>query len=121
MFLVTSKENSMTIVEYILDPQDKPRSYNSKTIPSYITDGGYWMNPDGSEKMIGVGLEGSIPDVVTTFTLAELQARQRAIHAEYPMKGSIIQDGMRLWYHYDADDLTDDEVDTLVKAWVDAR
>ena len=77
----------MVIVEYILDPQDKPRSYNPKTIPSYIIDGGYWLDPDdwgkpnGSEKMIGIGEEGSVPDSLATFTLEELQARQRAIHA----------------------------------------
>ena len=40
----------MVIVEYQLDPQDKPRSYHPKTIPSFITDGGYWIHPDGSEK-----------------------------------------------------------------------
>ena len=100
----------MVIVDYILDPQDKPRSYHPKTIPSYITDGGYWFNPDGSEKMIGVGLEGSIPDDATTFTLAELQTRQRAIHAEYPMRK----------YEHD-DDMTDDEVNAVIKEWVDAR
>ena len=44
----------MTIIEYILDPQDKPRSFHPKTIPSYVNDGGYWRNPDGSEKMIGM-------------------------------------------------------------------
>jgi hypothetical protein len=105
----------MTIVEYILDPQDKPRSYYPKTIPSYITDGGYWGNPDGSEKMIGVGLEGSIPDDATTFTLAELQARQRAIHVEYPMKKDPnVRDS-------ETRDLTDDEVDAVIKEWVDAR
>ena len=104
----------MTIVEYILDPQDKPRSYYPKTIPSYITDGGYWSNPDGSEKMIGIGVEGSIPDSLTTFTLAELQARQRAIHAEYPMK----KEAHRV---LDYGDMTDDEVDSAVKEWVDAR
>ena len=102
----------MTIVEYILDPQDKPRSYSPKTIPSYITDGGYWMNPDGSEKMIGVGLEDSIPNDATIFTLAELQARQRAIHANYPMKVSS---------QFNADNMTDDEVDAFVKEWFDAR
>ena len=107
----------MVIVEYILDPQDKPRSYNPKTIPSFITDGGHFFNPDGSEKMIGVGLEGSIPDDATTFTLAELQARQRAVHADYPMKK----------YNHDIvdpllkDDMTNDEVDAMVKAWWDER
>ena len=102
----------MTIIEYILDPQDKPRSYYPKTLPSYVTDGGYWMNPDGSEKMIGIGLDGSIPDTITTFTLEELQARQRAIHAQSPM---------RLSTDIDAIDMTDDEVNAAVKDWVDAR
>ena len=101
----------MTIVEYILDPQDKPRSFHPKTIPSYVSDGGYFSTLDGSEKMIGVGLEGSIPDDVTTFTLEELQARQLAIHANYPMKVSPNGD----------DDMTDDEVDACVKEWWDAR
>ena len=107
----------MTIVEYINDPQDKPRSYHPKTIPSYITDAGHWMNPDGSEKMIGIGREGSIPDSLTTFTLEELQARQRAIHAEYPMKkcDHTIIDPLLL------DVLTDDEVNAVIKVWVDAR
>ena len=107
----------MVIVEYILDPQDAPRSFNPKTIPSYITDGGYWLNPDGSEKMIGIGLEGSVPDGATTFTLSELQARQRAIHAVHPMKKpdpTIFDPSLR-------EDMTDDEVDAVVKLWVDAR
>ena len=112
----------MVTVEYILDPEDKHRSYSPKTIPSYITDGGYWMNPDGSEKMIGVGLEGSIPDDATTFTLAELQARQRAIHAEYPMTITDNPDsGLPLSIDPDKRNLTDDEVNALVKEWVDAR
>jgi hypothetical protein len=102
----------VVIVEYILDPQDKPRSYHPKTTPSYITDGGYWMNIDEGEKLIGVGLEGSIPDDATTFTLEELQTRQRAIHAKYPMKkGNAVE----------IDDMTDDEVDAMVKAWWDER
>ena len=102
----------MTIVEYILDPQDKPRSYHPKTIPSYITDGGHWVNPDG-DKIIGIGKEGSIPDSVTTFTLEELQARQRAIHAKYPMKVTYAVNN--------ADDMTDDQVNAVIKEWVDAR
>ena len=103
----------MTIIEYILDPQDKPRSFNPKTIPSYVTDGGHWINPDGSEKLIGVGLEGSIPDNIETFNLEELQARQRAIHAKYPMKK--ILDGRT------RGDMTEDEVNAGIKTWWDER
>tara|TARA_Y100001949_G_C15906588_1_gene295001 strand:+ start:244 stop:555 length:312 start_codon:yes stop_codon:yes gene_type:complete len=102
----------MTIVEYILDPQDKPRSYHPKTIPSFISDGGYFVNPDG-EMMIGiVESDDDVPDGIATFTLAELQARQRAIHAETPMK--------KEWWH-ESDDMTDDEVNAVIKEWVDAR
>ena len=102
----------MKIVEYKLDPQDKPRSFHPKTLPSFVTDGGYWIHPDGSEVMIGVGLEGSIPDTTTTFTLEELQTRQRAIHANYPMRKTI---------EHDSDVMTDDEVDAVIKTWVDER
>jgi len=99
------------IIEYKLNPQDADESYHPRTIPSYITDGGYWHNPDNN-KLIGVGLEGSVPDNIETFTLEELQARQRAIHAKYPIKVSIDKN---------ADNMTNDEVDAIIKAWVDAR
>ena len=108
----------MTIIEYILDPQDKPRSYLPKTIPSWVSDGGYWMNPD-NEKMIGIGVEGSIPDSVTTFTLAELQARQRAVHAKYPMRSGPMDYVKE--ENGNPDLMTDDEVNAVIKAWVDAR
>ena len=105
----------MTIVEYILDPQDKPRSYHPKTIPDWIIDGGVWMNPDGSEKMIGTVEEGNAPDSLPTFTLEELQARQRAIHAEYPMEKPPIN-GIDFGVY-----MTDDEVNDAIKEWWDAR
>ena len=104
----------MTIIEYKLDPQDEPRSYHPKTVPDYVSDGGYWINSD-NEKMIGVGVEGIIPDTIPTFNLAELQERQRAIQAKYPFKKIYEQDNL------DADDMTDDEVDAFVKEWWDAR
>jgi hypothetical protein len=100
----------MTIIEYKLHPIPQ----RGMKIPDFVTDGGYWQNPDDFT-LIGTvpdGVEYYVPDTVTTYTLAELQARQRAIHAKYPMKvGS----------EPDADDMTDDEVDAAVKAWVDDR
>ena len=112
----------MTIVEYILDPQDKPRSYNPKTTPSFISDGGQFVNPDG-EMMIGiVESDDDVPDGITTFTIEELQARQRAIHLKYPFS-KLDYKG----YDYDyktgepLGDMTDDEVNAEIKAWVDAR
>jgi hypothetical protein len=104
----------MIVIEYILDPQDKPRSFNPKTIPSYVKEGGVFLHPDGSERMIGVGVEGSIPDNIKTFTLEELQARELAIHAQYPMKK---YDGVNI----ETETLTHDEIKAGVKVWWDAR
>ena len=99
----------MTIIEYKLHPI--PRG--GMKIPDFVTDGGYWGNPDDFT-LIGTvpdRVEYYVPDTVTTYTLAELQARQRAIHAKYPMKVGLP----------DSDDMTNDEVDAAIKAWVDAR
>ncbi len=100
----------MTIIEYKLHPI--PRG--GMKVPDFVTDGGYWHNPDDFT-LIGTvpsGVEYYIPDSVTTYTLAELQARQRAIHAKYPMKVSPDPNG---------DDMTDDQVNAAIEAWVDAR
>ena len=100
----------MTIIEYKLHPIPQ----GGMKIPDFVTDGGYWGNPD-DHTLIGTvpeGVEYYVPDTVTTYTLAELQARQRAIHAIYPMK---------VGPEPDSDDMTDDQVDAAVKAWVDAR
>jgi hypothetical protein len=98
----------MTIIEYKLHPF-KPRGMK---IPDFVTDGGYWPNPDDHTLIGSVpdGVEYYVPDTLTTYTLAELQARQRAIHAKNPMIKGI-----------DGDEMTDDEVDAAIKEWVDAR
>ena len=100
----------MTIIEYKLHPI--PRG--GMKIPDFVTDGGYWWNPDDFT-LIGTvpsGVEYYVPDTLTTYTLAELQARQREIHVKYPMQVSG---------EPDVGDMTDDEVNAAVKAWVDAR
>ena len=91
----------MTVVEYTLTGEGR--------IPDWISDGGYWVNPDSYE-MIGVGVEGSIPDNIETFTLEELQARQKTIRVKYPMKFG--ETGVVM---------TDDEADATLKDWWDAR
>ena len=85
-----------------------------RNTPDWISDGGYWINPENN-KMIGVA-EGSIPDSIETFTLEELQARLRAIHANYPVK---VIDGRR--NVPDLIDMTEDQVNAAIKEWVDAR
>ena len=102
----------MSIVEYKLDPQDQPRSFNPKTIPSWVTDGGHWWNPE-NEKMIAIVPDDNIPEGATTYTLAELQARQRGIQASYPMLVDVL--------NKDSGDMTDDQINTMIEDWVDAR
>ena len=113
----------MTIVEYKLDPQDKPRSFNPKTIPTWVTDGGHWWNPE-NEKMIAVVPDDNIPEGATTYTLEELQARQRGIQANYPMKVNDFYcqcDGTNDMFDKNSDELTDEQIDTMIADWVDAR
>ena len=100
----------MTIIEYKLHPIPN----GGMKIPDFVTDGGYWGNPDDFT-LIGTvpdGAEYYVPDTIQTYTLAELQARQRAIHAKYPMK----VDGAP-----GSDDMTNEQVDAAIKAWVDER
>ena len=107
----------MAIIEYRLDPQDTPESYHPRTVPTFVVDGGYWYNPD-TYKLIGIGSD-DIPDdgTVEIYTLEELQTRQRAIHAKYPMQKDNILGPMAP----DAENMTDDEVDAAIQAWVDDR
>ena len=97
----------MTIIEYKLHP-----SSDGMVIPKFVDDGGHWLNQD-DYTMIGTvpdGVEYYVPDTVVTYTLAELQARQRGIHAKYPMKKNL-----------DVDDMTDDDVNAAIQAWVVER
>ena len=99
----------MTIIEYKLHPIPQ----GGMKVPDFVTDGGYWNNPDDFT-LIGTvpdGVEYYVPETVTTYTLAELQARQRAIHAIYPMKVSPNDDT----------EMNDTQVDAAIKAWVDDR
>ena len=110
----------MIIVEYKLDPQDKPRSYHPKTIPSFISDGGYFINTD-SEMLIGiVESDDDVPDGIATFTIEELQARQRSIHAIHPFR-KVDYKGND--YDYKTGELndymTDDEVNDVITEWKD--
>ena len=98
----------MTIIEYKLHP-----SPQGMKVPDFVTDGGYWINPD-DHTLIGMipnGVEYYVPDTVTTYTLAELQTRQRAIHAKYPMRVKQPSGAV----------LTDEEVNQAVADWVTAR
>ena len=100
----------MVIVEYVYDPVTRER-------PSWVVEGAHWCNQDDDEKVIGVAKEGTVPGGVTVLTLEELQARQRAIHAKYPMEKNlppIPSDDPRIR-------LTDDEINAAIKEWVDAR
>ena len=96
------------IIEYKLHPIPQ----GGMKVPDFVTDGGYWHNPDDFT-LIGTvpdGAEYYVPDSVVTYTLAELQARQLAIHAKYPMR-NLEEDRV----------LTNEEVNQGVADWVNER
>ena len=58
-----------------------PMNGHGMSTPNFISNGGHWHNDD---KMISVepdSTEYYIPETVKTFTVAELKARQVAVHA----------------------------------------
>tara|TARA_Y100000310_G_scaffold7413_1_gene8087 strand:+ start:576 stop:887 length:312 start_codon:yes stop_codon:yes gene_type:complete len=102
----------MTIIEYKLHPH-----HGGMRTPEFVTDGGYWQNPDDFT-LIGTvpdGVEYYVPDSVVTYTLAELQTRQLGIHAKYPMGKPGNEPGS------DFEVMTDDEIKTAIADWVATR
>jgi len=94
----------MTIVEYTLTDEGR--------IPDFVTDGGHWWSHD-NKTLIAAMSDDNVPDGVETYTLEELQARQRAIQAKYPMRVDDMDN--------DSDIMTDNQVNTMIEDWVDAR
>jgi len=97
----------MTIIEYKLHS-----SPNGLVTPSFVKDGGGFHNPDDFT-LVGIikdDVEYYVPDTLTILTLEELQARQLAIHAKYPMKDDTSKET-----------LSDEEVNQAVVAWVTER
>jgi hypothetical protein len=83
--------------------------------PTFITNGGHWWNDD---RMISVEpdtTEYYVPETVKVFTVAELKARQVAVHAVTPYK-VIGADGMPTEV-----DMSNAEVETMVADWVAAQ
>jgi len=99
----------MTIYEYILEDAGL-----GSTCPPWINDGGYFRNSD--KKLIGVHNDNnaaSVPDGAVSFTTAELESRQLAIHAVTPFKKE--DDEMN------EIELTNSEVRTRVQTWVTSK
>ena len=68
----------MKIVEYLLGP------YDSGKTPSWIDDGGHFVNPADST-MIGATTRKKIPQEINILTAQQLEDRQVAIHNITPM------------------------------------
>ena len=92
-----------------------PMNGHGMSTPTFITNGGHWYNDN---KMIGVEpdtTEYYVPETVKVFTVAELKARQVAVHAVTPYK-VIGADGMPTEV-----DMSNAEVETMVADWVAAQ
>ena len=92
-----------------------PMNGHGMSTPTFITNGGHWHNDN---KMISVEpdtTEYYVPSTVNVLTVAELKARQVAVHAVTPYKVMDAQ-GMPT-----ADDMTNAQVETMVADWVAAQ
>jgi len=92
-----------------------PMNGHGMSTPTFITNGGHWYSDD---KMISIepdSTEYYIPETVKTFTVAELKARQVAIHAVTPYK-VIDAEGKPTEV-----DMTNAQVETMVADWVAAQ
>ena len=100
----------MRMLEYKLHA---PMNGHGMSTPTFITNGGHWYNDN---KMISAEPDADpeyyVPDTVKVFTVAELKARQVAVHAVTPYK-VMGADGMPT-----ADDMTDAQVETMVDEWI---
>ncbi len=96
------------ILEYMLI-----RESGVKRAPSWVEDGGYFLNPDDNT-MVGwspnlADRDYYVPDSVTELTRAELKTRVRGIDANHPM---LDEDG---------NELSDSAIDAIVDAWCDSH
>ena len=99
----------MRMLEYKLHA---PMNGHGMSTPTFITNGGHWHNDD---KMISVEPDTEpeyyVPETVKVFTVAELKARQVAIHAVTPYK---VMDAAGMPTEVD---MSDAEVETMVADW----
>jgi hypothetical protein len=96
----------MAILEYKLEA-----SAGGMRCPDWVEDGGYFQNPDDFS-LIGWSRDDAewyTPDTVVTLTAVQLEDRQVALHAKYPMKN---EEGV---------ELTEAEVRAMVQSWVANR
>mgnify|MGYP003111198766 CR=1 FL=1 len=95
------------IYEYELD---------GSNIPSWIEDGGYFINPANS-KLIGYSTSSSVPSGTTTLTKAQLITRVLNIHATNKWKKLDARDLV----NFNEVEMTNDEVTAIVESWASAR
>ena len=96
------------ILEYMLI-----RETGAKRAPSWVEDGGYFMDPD-AKTMIGwspdlANRDYYVPDSVIELNRAGLVARVQAINTRYPM------------LDIDDNELSGVDIDAMVNAWCDAH
>ena len=104
----------MRILEYKLHA---PKNGEGMSTPSFITNGGYFYNRTDHTIIAGEPdvTEYYIPDSVTVYTVAELKARQLAMHAVSPFQtfGGTPGEATK--------EMTDAEVELSVDSWVETH
>ena len=103
----------MAVIEYMLYKDGHKRQ-----VPDFVGDRGHWMNPIDNSFIGWVDdvRDYYVPDTIVTFTKEQFVARQLAIHAQYPMTKSVIENegpsGEQV-------NLTNEEVTAQAETWYD--
>ena len=104
----------MPVIEYKFQISETGRN----VIPGYVEDRGHWYNPAdftyGGCVKAAADREYWVPDTIEELTKAEMVTRVLGMHAVNPMK--VMGDDGEI----SEDDMTNDQVTTMVEAWYDA-
>ena len=110
----------MRILEYKLHAPLRDGSEQGMSTPPFVTNGGYFYNRTNHTMIAGEPdvTEYYIPDSVTVYTVAELKARQLAMHAETPFTKWTTE----MEHEPGAtESLTNAEVELSVDSWVETH
>ena len=105
----------MPVIEYKFQISETGRN----VIPGYVEDRGHWYNPADFTYVGWVKAEADreywVPDTIEELTKAEMVTRVLGMHAADPIQKWDDSGDEPV-----GEDMTNDEVTTMVEAWYDA-
>lgn len=102
----------MAVIEYMLL---RDNGSHQRFTPGFVKDRGYLQSPIDNSLIGWVEDDRDfyVPDTIVTLTKEEFVQRQLAIHAKFPIQGTVEEESG------EADILTEDEVRAGAEEWYD--